>query len=63
MGTVAKRAAVVVGVVGAGDALELAEVEAENRGHPRGSCRVGVGEMSHLKDTRLEGATRLTWIL
>jgi hypothetical protein len=42
-------------VVKAGDALELAEVEAENRVHLRGSLGVSVRELSYLKDTRLEG--------
>jgi hypothetical protein len=52
-----------LGIVEAGDALELAEVESENRVHPRGSMGVSVREMSDLKDTSLEGATRITWIL
>jgi hypothetical protein len=52
-----------LGIVEAGDALELAEVESENRVHPCGSMGVSVREMSDLKDTSLEGATRLTWIL
>jgi hypothetical protein len=52
-----------LGIVEAGDALELAEVESENRVHPRASVEGSVREMSHLEDTSLEGASRLTWIL
>ena len=62
--TVAKRAWVGLGVVVAGQALELAEVR--GRGwwpSPRGSLRGLSEESSHLKATRSEEATRPTWTL
>lgn len=47
----------------AGEALEPADVPAENRAQGRGLRRSRVQETSDLKDASFEGATRLTWCL